>query len=410
MASGRDDFIIAIRSAFLKKSTQQKFSLLTLILISIITIVLSNLDFRVIKYLKIGINEIVYRSSFIVSIPENFIMNTSSNITEYTNFYKNYKKDQAELNDLRSKNVSSEITQFENKELKELINDYVSSSDKILAKIIVDHDSPFLKSIIINKGSKDNLKIGTNIYDQSYLVGRVIEVNYKTSRVLLLSDLNSNVPVTIAPQNIQAIITGTGKDFGEIKYIKDGFSEKLTEESIVYTSGTGALFKSGIPIGKIKVMENASKNTFNVEFFSDFSQLKYVFAEIVLKEEIVETEEINVDNNTENNTPIDAKLKILEDELEIIEDTNNKFKSENESLKNEINSLNSEITSYKTEIFTQRNIIEQFNIDKSELEFLRMNLIYSHKCQTRKLFSTGYTVGTPEYKNCIMNKGKKVNE
>ena len=72
MASGRDDFIIAIRSAFLKKSTQQKFSLLTLILISIITIVLSNLDFRVIKYLKIGINEVVYRSSFIVSIPENF--------------------------------------------------------------------------------------------------------------------------------------------------------------------------------------------------------------------------------------------------------------------------------------------------------------------------------------------------
>ena len=117
-----------------------------------------------------------------------------------------------------------------------------------------------------------------------------------------------------------------------------------------------------------------------------------------------------MDNNTENNTPIDAKLKILEDELKIIEDTNNKFKSENESLKNEINSLNSEITSYKTEIFTQRNIIEQFNIDKSELEFLRMNLIYSHKCQTRKLFSTGYTVGTPEYKNCIMNKGKKVNE
>ena len=79
----------------------------------------------------------------------------------------------------------------ENKELKELINSYVSSSDKLLAKIIVDHKSPFLRSVIINKGSKDNIKIGTNIFDQSYLVGRVIEVNYKTSRVLLLSDLNS---------------------------------------------------------------------------------------------------------------------------------------------------------------------------------------------------------------------------
>ena len=102
----------------------------------------------------------------------------------------------------------------------------------------MDHESPFLKSIIINKGSKNNIKIGTNIYDQSYLVGRVIEVNYKTSRVLLLTDLNSNVPVTIAPQNIQAIVTGSGDNYGQIKYIKDGLSKEFDEESIIYTSGT----------------------------------------------------------------------------------------------------------------------------------------------------------------------------
>ena len=76
MASSRDDFIIAIRSAFLKKSTQQKFSLLTLVFISVGIIILSSLDFKVIRYAKIGINELVYRSSFVVSIPENFIKNT----------------------------------------------------------------------------------------------------------------------------------------------------------------------------------------------------------------------------------------------------------------------------------------------------------------------------------------------
>ena len=74
-----------------------------------------------------------------------------------------------------------------------------------MAKVIVDHNSPFLKSLIINKGSKDNIKIGTNIYDKSYLVGKIVEVNYKTSRVLLISDYNSNLPVSIAPGNIQAI-------------------------------------------------------------------------------------------------------------------------------------------------------------------------------------------------------------
>jgi len=406
MASSRDDFIIAIRSAFLKKSTQQKFSLLTLVFISIFIIILSNLDFRVVRYLKIGINELVYRSSFIVSIPENFLKNTIMEVKEYSTYYNNYKRIKDSLDDLQSKNISSEITQYENKELKELINDYVSSSDKILAKIIVDHDSPFLKSIIINKGSKDNLKIGTNIYDQSYLVGRVIEVNYKTSRVLLLSDLNSNVPVTIAPQNIQAIITGNGDDEARIKYIKEGLTEEFTEKSIVYTSGTGAIFKSGIPIGTVKFLEKGQSKQFNVEFYSDFSQLKYVFAEIVTRSAVDNDTNQQSENNTSNRNPIDAKLKILEDELKIIEQSNIKFKDENETLKNQINNLNNQINTYKNEISNQKQVIDQFDVDLKELEFLRLNLEFGHKCRKSFFNNKGFIVGTSEYKNCVLNRGR----
>ena len=328
MASSRDDFIIAIRSAFLKKSTQQKFSLLTLLFISAGIIVLSSLDFKAIRYFKIFINELVYRSAFVVSIPENLIKNTFLEVKDYSTFFSDYKKNKKELNELKSNNISSEIIQFENKELKELINDYVSSSDKVLAKIIVDQDSPFLKSIIINKGSKDQIKIGTNIYDQAYLVGRVIEVNYKTARVLLLSDLNSNVPVSVAPQNVQAIITGSGENDAEIKYIKDGFADKFNEKSIVYTSGTGGIFKSGIPIGRIKNDKN--NNKFVVEFYSDFSQLKYVFAEIITKTDVMNTETEKLENENQIKNTIEAKLKILENEKKIIEDTNLKFKEANE--------------------------------------------------------------------------------
>ena len=407
MASSRDDFIIAIRSAFLKKSTQQKFSLLTLVFISIFIILLSSLDFKIIRYLKIGINEIVYRSSFVVSIPENFIRNTFFEISEYSTFFNDYKKNKEELSKLKSSNISSEILEYENKELKELINDYVSSSDKILAKIIVDHDSPFLKSIIINKGSKDSIKIGTNIYDQSYLVGRVIEVNYKTSRVLLLSDLNSNIPVTISPQNIQAIVTGTGDDYGEIKYIKDISLEKFSDKSIIYTSGTGAIFKSGVPIGKIKEIEDQSSDNFIVEFFSDFSQLKYVFAEVLIKTEI-ENKVLDVSQNENQSiTPMSAKIKILEDELKIIEDTNIKFKDENDYLKTKINNLNDDVFNFKKEISEQKEKINQFEIDEEESKFLKMNLYYGHKCR-RSFFNTkGFTVGSDEYKNCVLNKGRK---
>ena len=407
MASSRDDFIIAIRSAFLKKSTQQKFSLLTLVIISILIIILSNLDFKVVRYLKIGINEVVYRSSFIVSIPENFIKNTFSEIREYSTFYGNYKKDKEELKSLRSESISNEIMLFENKELKELINDYVSSSDKLLAKIIVDHKSPYLRTIIINKGSKDRIKIGTNIYDQSYLVGRVIEVNYKTSRVLLLSDLNSNVPVTIVPENIQAIVTGSGENFGQIKYIKSIFKENFTEKSIAYTSGTGAIFKSGVPIGKLKVIKNQNENEYNVEFFTDFSQLKYVFAEIEKTKENNDSNQVINEINTSSGNPTNQKLKILEDEINIIEKTNIKLKEKNMILESDINNLNNEILNFKDKILSQKQIIDQFNIDKSELEFLRLNLTYGHLCRKTFINNKGFKVGTTEYKNCVLKRGVK---
>ena len=403
MASSRDDFVIAIRSAFLKKSTQQKFSLLTLLFISIFTVLLSSLDFKVVRYLKIAINEVVYRSSFVVSLPENLLKNTFIEVSDYTTFFRNYKNNKNELEALKSNYVSNEIIQFENKELKELINDYVSSSNKILAKIIVDHNSPFLKSIIINKGSKDSIRIGTNVYDQSYLIGRVIEVNYKTSRVLLLSDLNSNVPVTIAPQNIQAIVTGSGDNLGQIKYIKDGLSEEFIEESIVYTSGTGAIFKSGTPIGRLKIFNENSLKNYAVEFYSDFSQLKYVFAEVINKSKI--TSEKVEESNEKLENPIEAKLKILENEIKIIEETNQKFKEENEVLNNEINNLNTKISNLNSKISSQKKEISQFNIDKKELEFLRLNLQFGHKCRRTFFNNSGFIVGSKEYKNCVLSKG-----
>jgi rod shape-determining protein MreC len=406
MASSRDDFIIAIRSAFLKKSTQQKFSLLTLVFISIFIILLSSLEFKAVRYLKAGLNELVYRSSFLVSIPENFVRNSVINIIEYSTFFNEYQKNREELDNLKSDFVSNEIIQYENQELKVLIDDYISSSNKILAKIIVDHDSPFLKSIIINKGSKDDIKIGTNIYDQSYLVGRVIEVNYKTSRVLLLSDLNSNVPVTIAPQNIQAIVTGTGENYGQIKYIKSGLSEELVDESIVYTSGTGAIFKSGVPIGKLRSDQIDSSNRYNVEFYSDFSQLKYVFAETITQIEIpkVEPETEVIEDKSEELE--ETKLKILEDELKIVEETNSKFIEENENLINKINDLNNQISVLNNEISSQKQKINQFNMDTQEFEFLKLNLEHGHKCRKSFFNSDGFNVGTEEYKSCVLNGGR----
>ena len=407
MASSRDDFIIALRSAFLKKTTKQKFSLLTLVIISIFIIFLSSLNFTIVNKTKIFINEIVYRSSFIVSIPENLIKKSYLGIREYSNFYKDYDTNKDELENLKSKEISSKIIISENKELKNLIEDYTLSSNKILAKVIVDHMSPFLRTIIINKGSSEGLEIGTNIYDRNYLVGRVIEVNYKSSRVLLLSDLNSSVPISITPGNVQAIVVGDGKNSGQIKYIKDNLAKYIEDQSIAYTSGTGSIFKSGIPVGRVSEIENR----FLINFYSDFEQLKYVFVEI--KQERATQDQSNLENN--ENKEISSsdtekiKLDILNEEKRILDETNSKFLEENQFLKSQTNELNNKIYDLQNKLATTEKKLSQNIIDQKELEFLRLNLIYSSKC-TRAAFKTGYKVGTPEYKACILRRGKKLND
>ena len=93
--------------------------------------------------------------------------------------------------------------------------------------------------------------------------------------------------------------------------------------------------------------------------------------------------------------------------MQILEDSNTKFLEENKELNTITNELNKQIEILKAENDFQKNVIQQHNLNQEELEFLRLNLIYSSKCQSKKLFSTGFKVGTPEYKECIMRKGKK---
>ena len=272
MAASRDDFIIAIRSAFLKKGNQQRFSLIGLIFFSIGLLFFSKINLPFTNYLNITLNEIVYRSSFIVSIPEKKIQDISIKIKDHLNVYNDYLLVKDELKAIQRKKYETQFLQEENKRLKKTINEYIFNSKELVAKVLIDKNSPFLKSIIVNKGSKDNVKLGMAVLDQSYLIGKIVEVNYSTSRVLLVSDLNSKIPVGIEPGNIQSILSGTGKINGKIEYLETDIL--IEDKSIVYTSGSGGLFKPGIPIGTYYKETEESYEIVN--FFSKLSQLTFV--------------------------------------------------------------------------------------------------------------------------------------
>ena len=272
MVTSRDDFVIAIRSAFLKKGNQQRFSLIGLIFFSVGLLILSKINLPFTNYLKITLNEIVYRTSFIVSVPEKKILDLSNKIQDHYNVYNDYVLVKEKIKTLESKKYETQFLEVENKRLKKTINEYIFKSDELVAKVLIDKNSPFLKSVIVNKGSKDKVKLGMAVLDGSYLVGKIVEVNYSTSRALLVSDLNSKIPVGIEPGNIQSILSGTGKQNGKIEYLETDILIK--DKSIVYTSGSGGLFKSGIPVG---IYHKETEEEYEVvHFFSKLSQLTFV--------------------------------------------------------------------------------------------------------------------------------------
>ena len=270
MVKGRDDFVIALRSVFLKKKDQQKFSLISLIILSVVLIILSNFNFKPIQLVKLGINEVIYRSSYVVSVPENKIEEVISKIKSQLNFYKNHQNQLIKIENTDEIKVLNTILTAENKRLRELIDESINSED-IFARVLIDRESPYLKSIVLNRGTKDNVKMGMTVMDRNYLVGQIIEVNYSNSRALLLSDLNSKIPVVIQPPFLQAVASGTGKDHGVIEYTKDEYKEnQIEKEAVVYTSGLAGIFKPGIPVGKI------TNSSDQLSFFSDFGQLSFV--------------------------------------------------------------------------------------------------------------------------------------
>ena len=108
------------------------------------------------------------------------------------------------------------------------------------------------------------------VLSKGHLIGRTIEVNFMSSRILLLNDLNSRIPVVISPNGDQAILSGIGKRNPSLEYLPEKF--EVQEENSVYTSGKDGVLFSGISIGKV-ILEN---DRVAVKLFTDPSQIFFV--------------------------------------------------------------------------------------------------------------------------------------
>ena len=221
MSVSRDDFSIAFRSALLQRGASQKFSIFSLIIVALVVFFLDVYGFAAVKTARSFINDIVYRVTYLVSVPTKMFPGINQGITSHLNLKKENEQLRQVIERYKAQELNLEYISNENKNLKKVLDteDVEGVENIILAKVLVDRNSPYLKSIIINKGSRVGIIKGMPVTQNKYLVGRIVETNYLSSRVLLLNDLNSRIPVTFDEKNTQAILTGGGTRKPTLSYL-----------------------------------------------------------------------------------------------------------------------------------------------------------------------------------------------
>ncbi len=212
--------------------------------------------------LKVVKNYFMDFSSYIlniVGIPFNSLNKATDQINSLVFLYSNNKNLNLENKELYKWKDLAQKLLVENKELKKLLNAVNQIPDNfITGKVIANSSGSYIKTITLNVGTKNNVLIGNPVVNNWGMIGRVIEVGKKSSRVLLTTDINSQIPIYFEKSKHKAILVGKNSDLLEVRYLKPRVN--LINNERIITSGEGGLLPRGLPVGLYLKNLNSERN------------------------------------------------------------------------------------------------------------------------------------------------------
>ncbi len=141
----------------------------------------------------------------------------------------------------------------------------------VSARVIADTGSAFVRTVLINAGTREGVAAGQTVINGQGLVGRVAQVASRSARVLLITDLKSKVPVIVGERRRRAILAGDNSDLPRLEHV-DG-EAPVANGDLVLTSGHGGVFPPGIPVGRVT---GAKGGVVRVRALADWDQLEFV--------------------------------------------------------------------------------------------------------------------------------------
>lgn len=200
-----------------------------------------------------------------IGAPFRFLAESVGDMTGLTQIRAENSRLKAENKQLHEWYQTAMLLRAENQSLKDLLN-VIPEPDQsyITTRMIADSGSSFVKTVLIEAGQDNAVEEGQAVLGGQGMIGRVIEVGQRASRVLLLNDINSHIPVVVEGANQRAVLAGTNEDLLVLIHLP---SDVLVEKgSRIVTSGTGGMFPTGLPIGEVVEIRNGTPM---VHMFSD---------------------------------------------------------------------------------------------------------------------------------------------
>jgi rod shape-determining protein MreC len=241
-----------VSTPIFKKSVTNFYLLLLLIFLSILSIVFDK-KYPTSNNIRVAVNDYIFNPiQYIIKTPSSFI---NTLVMER----KTIDDMEIEISKLKKENLKikvnlQRIDVLEN-EVTRLRSIKAAAIKKIenikIAKVMQRDVIPNKKSLKMNIGSKDNIRMGQTVMGVNGLIGQVVEINSFTSKVLLITDSSSNVPAIIARTGQQVIIKGESQtDMMEISFLKN--EADIQKGDLIVTSGQAKRFIASIKVGRVK--------------------------------------------------------------------------------------------------------------------------------------------------------------
>jgi len=236
-----------------------------MLLLTVAAIALMVMDKRVtaIENVRAALSMPLAPLQYLVSWPIQFIDKLHDTVGSYDALMKENMNLKAEQLRLKAQVQRFLAIQFENNQLKALRQSSAKIQGKVLiAQLMAVAFDPFNNQVVLNKGSHYKVYKGQPVLDANGVMGQIIEVGPFTSRVLLINDSKSGVPVQVVRNGVRAIAIGDTYS-GKLRLINITKTADIQPNDVLITSGLGDTYPEGYPVGKVLSITNDPGSPFS---------------------------------------------------------------------------------------------------------------------------------------------------